>query len=108
MRPGQIVFPIIDFKDSDGDPVDVTGFPITCRSLDDSIAKWDKFDRDGRRNPEGEFAVESLAVGTVQVEYAVENPDLTVATKTGSVVIALDDAINSPLSFSEPIDVVRT
>lgn len=108
MKPGQIVFPVIDFKDAEGDPVDVTGFPITVASADETIAKWGKFDRDGRPNTEGEFAVESLLVGSPSVSYAVTNPDGTVATKTGSLVIALDDAVNSALSFSDPIDVVRT
>lgn len=108
MKPSQIVFPILDFKDAEGDPVDITGFPVAVDSMNPDIAVWDKFDRDGRRNPEGEYAVESLAVGTATLNYSVTNPDNSVATKTGSLVIALDDAINSPLSFSEPIDVVRT
>lgn len=105
MKPNQICFPVLDFLDADGNPVNIEGFPVTVRSSDESMAVWRKFDATGHPDEAGLYGVQSLAVGSPTLEYEIENPDKTKATKTGVLVIALDDAMNGPLTFSAPIDV---
>lgn len=87
-------------------PVDVTGFPVTTSSSDETIAKWDRFDATGNPDPAGEYGVRSFSIlGEVTVTYAVTNPDNSVATITGTLAVIAEDAVAGSMNFGRVINV---
>jgi hypothetical protein len=106
MGPNQIVFVAPTFLSEDGSSVDVTGFPITVASADETKAVWGRFTPAGQPDEAGAYGVKSLLVlGSTDVTYAVTNPDGSLATLTGTITVENEEAATGSMNFSEPIDV---